>query len=153
MEQRLTLADLQQKVGQHLGTSDWILVDQARINAFADCTDDHQWIHVDEARAAKESPYGQTIAHGFLTLSLLSPIHMHANHIPIEAKQVINYGLDRVRFMNAVKSGQRIRGHVKLVEVKSRGRGMHFIKTENTIEIEGEKKPALTADLIVLIIT
>jgi acyl dehydratase len=151
MDNRLTLAELADKVGEELGTSEWIVVDQERINAFAACTDDHQWIHVDEERARRESPYGATIAHGFLTLSLLSPIHMQSNHIPVEARQVINYGLDRVRFMNAVKAGQRIRGHVRLAECKSRGRGMYFIRTENTIEIENEKKPALTAELIVLI--
>ncbi len=150
-QQKLSIQQLTTLQGQEIGLSKWFLVDQKRIDAFAQCTDDHQWIHTDPIRCQQQSPYKTTIAHGFLTLSLLSPMHLTASYIPVEAKSVINYGLDAVRFMNPVKSGSRIRGRIKLIEVKARGRNMYFIKTHNNIEIEGEKKAALTAELITLI--
>lgn len=152
-KQQLSVEDLSKLEGKEIGISEWFLVDQKRIDAFAECTNDHQWIHIDPERCAKESPYQTTISHGFLTLSLLSPMHLTASYIPVEAKSVINYGLDAIRFMSPVKTGSKVRGRIKLIEVKARGRNMYFIKTHNTIEIEGEKKAALTAELIMLITT
>ena len=150
-QEKLSVEELAKLEGQEIGLSEWFLIDQNRINAFAECTNDHQWIHVNPDRCEKESPYEKTISHGFLTLSLLSPMHLTASYIPVEAKSVINYGLDAIRFMSPVKSGSRVRGRIKLIELKARGRNMYFIKTHNTIEIEGEKKAALTAELITLI--
>ncbi len=150
-QKNMTIAELAKKVGEEVGISEWFTLDQNRINAFAECTDDHQWLHIDAARCENESPYGTTIAHGFLTLSLLSPMHLNASYIPVEAKSVINYGLDSIRFMSPVKNGSKVRGRIKLIELKPRGRKMYFIKTHNTIEIKDEKKAALTADLITLI--
>src|SRR5262245_16784265 len=95
----------QQSVGREVGVSDWLTIDQDRINAFADCTDDHQWIHVDTERARRESPFGSTIAHGYLILSLLAPFHINTGVFPAETKQVINYGLDKVRFIAPVRAG------------------------------------------------
>jgi acyl dehydratase len=150
-KQQISIEELTQKSGEIIGVSEWFSIDQSRINDFGSCTDDHQWIHVDPARCETESPYKTTIAHGFLSLSLLSPIHLNASYMPIGTKQVINYGLDAIRFISPVKCGARVRGHIQLLEVKPRGRTRYFIKTLNTIEIENEKKPALTAELITLI--
>ena len=150
-KQQITIEELSEKTGEIIGVSEWFVIDQNRINDFGSCTDDHQWLHLDPEKCATESPYKTTIAHGFLSLSLLSPIHLNASYMPIGTKQVINYGLDAIRFLSPVKSGARVRGHIKLLEVKPRGRTRYFIKTLNTIEIENEQKPALTAELITLI--
>jgi acyl dehydratase len=133
------------------GLSDWVTVDQTMIDAFASATDDHQFIHVDPERAAAESPFGGTIAHGFLTLSLLST--MNYNCLPKVREQTlgINYGFDRVRFMTPVKSGARVRGRFLLAEARFRGAGMLMTTYDVTIEIENEKKPALTAKWITII--
>jgi len=132
------------KIGQKLGTSDWLLVDQAKINAFAECTGDHQWIHVDEEKAAA-GPFGGTIAHGYLTLSLI-PVLSEAvwrTGLPITA--ALNYGSDKLRFLTPVRAGKRIRNHITLLNVEDKGPGRVLFYTENTIEIEGEDKPALVA--------
>ncbi len=146
-----TLDTLDQFIGHELGTSGWITVDQARINAFADCTEDHQWIHTDPERAAA-TPGGTTIAHGFLTLSLLPALRNEIGVVPDGVARVLNYGLDRVRFLASVKSGARVRARVHLTEVAPKGEGRLLLKTENTIEIEGEAKPALIADTLALLI-
>ena len=112
MKRFATLAELQSLVGQELGTSEWITVDQQRINLFADATGDHQWIHIDVERA-KAGPFGTTVAHGFLTLSLLPEMSASAFDID-ESKMGVNYGLNRVRFMSPVPAGSRLRGHFKL---------------------------------------
>jgi acyl dehydratase len=144
MVKEISLADIRGLVGTETGLSDWIVVDQTMINAFADATHDHQFIHVDPARAA-ESPFGGTIAHGFLTLSLLSA--MNYNCLPKVREQTmgINYGFDAVRFVAPVKSGARIRGRFILAEARFRGGGMLMTTYDVTIEIENERKPALTA--------
>ncbi len=144
MVKEISLADIRGLVGTETGLSDWIVVDQTMINAFADATHDHQFIHVDPARAA-ESPFGGTIAHGFLTLSLLSA--MNYNCLPKVREQTmgINYGFDAVRFVAPVKSGARIRGRFILAEARFRGGGMLMTSYDVTIEIENERKPALTA--------
>ncbi|PIP80675.1 MAG: nodulation protein NodN [Gammaproteobacteria bacterium CG22_combo_CG10-13_8_21_14_all_40_8] len=147
-----TVEELTQLVGQKIAQSDWMLLDQERIQEFGHCTDDQQWIHMDPERAKIESPFGGTIAHGFLTLSLLSPIHLKADYLPTEATQIINYGLDKVRFMTPVQSGKRVRGTVELLEFRPRARNRYMITTHNSIEIEGEKRPALTAELTMILV-
>jgi len=138
-------AELGTHVGQEIGTSSWITVDQRRIDEFAHCTADHQWIHVDVDRAARESPFGGTVAHGFLTLSLLAPTAFEILLSRLQAKQAVNYGLEKVRFLAPVRAGKRVRNHVKVVAVEDKGNGRVLLTTENTIEIEGEDKPALVA--------
>jgi acyl dehydratase len=136
-------------VGTEVGVSDWILVDQAKIDAFAEVTGDHQFIHVNP-ELAKQTPFGTTIAHGYLTLSL-SPV-MAYGVIPglIGTKMGVNYGLNKVRFMAPVKSGSRVRGRFMLVDVTQRPDGGWQTTTNLTVEIEGETKPALAAEWITL---
>jgi acyl dehydratase len=138
-------------VGQELGLSGWITVDQDRINAFAACTGDHQWIHVDVERAKRESPSGSTIAHGYLTLSLLAALSYELGVKPDDATMSINYGLDRVRFLNPVKAGQRVRLRSVLAAVEDRGPGRYLVRTSNTVEIEGARRPAMIAETLVLL--
>lgn len=151
MVMEISLSDVRELVGTETGLSDWILVDQKMIDAFAKATGDHQFIHVDPVRAAAESPFGGTIAHGFLTLSLLST--MNYNCLPKVREQTmgINYGFDKVRFMSPVKSGTRIRGHFVLSDARFRGAGMLMTTYDVSIEIENEKKPALTTRWITII--
>ena len=136
------LQDLQPLVGQAIGTSDWVLVDQARIDAFAQATGDHQWIHVDPVRAAA-SPFGGTVAHGFLTLSLLPEFGQNAFEID-DVVMGINYGLDRVRFPSPVHSGSRLRGHFVLQAWQPLEGGAQ-LAVEVTVEIEGQAKPPCVA--------
>jgi acyl dehydratase len=145
-----TLATLSDFVGRELGVSDWLTVDQARIDAFAECTGDRQWIHVDPERA-REGPFGTTIAHGFLTLSVLPVLREQIGVAPDGVAQVLNYGADRVRFLTPVKAGARIRVRVTLVSVEPKGPGRTLVKTENTVEIDGEDRPALIADTLALL--
>ena len=133
------LAELQPLVGQEIGVSDWIGIDQARIDRFADATGDHQWIHVDPARAAA-GPFGATIAHGFLTLSLLPAMGMAAFAID-GLRMSVNYGLDRVRFPAPVRAGSRLRGRFVLREYQPIEGGAQLV-VECTMEIEGGAKPA-----------
>ena len=146
-----TLSTLNQFVGQELGVSQWVTIDQERVNQFADCTGDHQWIHVDVERAKRESPFGAPVAHGYLTLSMLASEEMGVNSVPPGVPQVINYGLDRVRFMTPVKVGSRIRNRVVLMSVEQQSKGRTLLKTQNTVEIEGEKKPAMIAESLTLL--
>ena len=141
----ISLADVPELVGQELGISDWITVDQTMIDLFADATHDHQFIHVDPGRAAAETPFGGTIAHGFLTLSLLSAMNFDAVPKIREQTMGINYGFDKIRFMSPVKCGARVRGRFVLAECRFRGAGMLMNTYDVTVEIESEKKPALTA--------
>ena len=147
------VSTLGQFVGQELGVSDWLTVDQERINEFADCTDDQQWIHVDVERAKRESPLGSTIAHGYLTLSLLVTMLNGLNVVPEGVSHVLNYGLDRVRFIAPVKAGARIRDRVVLMAVEAQGKGRLLLTFQNTVEIEDEKKPALMAETLALLLT
>ena len=146
-----SLSTLGHFVGQELGVSDWVTVDQARINQFAEQTGDHQWIHVDVERARRESPFGSTIAHGNLTLSLAAACQMQIGVIPAGVAEALNYGLDRARFLAPVKAGARIRDRVVLLDVERKD-GNLLLKTRNTIEIEGEPKPALIADTLSLLV-
>ena len=147
----LSLDTIQQSVGKELGVSNWLTIDQERINQFADCTGDHQWIHVDVERAQRESPFGTTIAHGYLTLSLLASSKMKVDVAFTGISRALNYGLDRVRFMSPVKVGSRIRKRIELLSAEPQKNGCVLLKYRNTIEIEGESKPAMVAETLVLL--
>jgi acyl dehydratase len=148
----LTLAGLNERVGGELGISDWVTIDQGRIDAFALCTGDHQWIHVDEERAKRESPFRGTVAHGYLTLSMIAPLAMQVGVIPKDAASGLNYGIDKVRFLAPVPAGTRIRLRVVLAGVEPREGGQVIMKTQNTLEVEGSEKPALIAETVALLI-
>ena len=141
-----------QHVGEEDGVSDWMVVDQDRINKFADATDDHQFIHVDP-EAAAQTPFGSTIAHGFLTLSLTIPMLMESMIAPDRMVMVINYGTDKVRFVEPVKVNSRIRGRTRLADVTEKGPGRYLVKNEITVEIEGADKPALIVEALTLFVT
>jgi acyl dehydratase len=143
----VNLADIGGLVGQEVAISDWLVVTQDRINAFADATGDHQWIHVDSQRARAETPFGATIAHGFLTLSLLSALMRDAVTVS-GPRMTLNYGLNRVRFVSPVPSGSRIRARVALATVDDMGDSIQAIWSV-TIEREGGDKPAVVAEWIV----
>ena len=151
MREVATPEALKALIGQELGVGDWLEVTQEMIDRFADATQDHQFIHTDPVRAAAETLFGGTIAHGFLTLSLLSA--MNYDCVPRIAEQTmgINYGFDKVRFMTPVKSGARVRGRFVLAEARFRGAGMVTLRYDVSVEIEDEQKPALTADWITII--
>jgi len=138
-------------VGTEVGVSSWHLVDQRRIDAFADITEDHQFIHVDPERAIRETPFGSTVAHGFLTVSLLSVFSYEALPKISGATRGVNYGFDKLRFVSPVRAGSRLRGRFTLMEAKLRGPEELISRTSVSVEIEGEAKPALVADWIGLI--
>jgi len=138
------LTDIKNRIGEEVGVSDWITVGQDRIHAFADATEDRQFIHIDPAAAA-QTPFGGTIAHGFLTLSLLSRMATDATLIPEGVRMAVNYGLDRVRFLAPVRSGKRVRGRFILDAIEEKASGQVLLRHIVTVEIEGEEKPALTA--------
>jgi len=148
-----SIATISQYVGQELGVSEWVTITQERINDFADFTGDHQWIHVDVERAKRESLFGTTIAHGYLTLSLAAALSMELGIIPAGVSEALNYGLDKVRFLAPVKSGSRVRDRVVLLAGEPQSKGRILLKFRNTIEIEGEAKPALIADALSLLVT
>ena len=146
-----SMANLPAFAGREIGVSGWVTVDQHRIDAFADCTGDRQWIHVDVERARRESPFGGTIAHGYLTLAMLAPMQYEIGVLPADARQAINMGLDKLRFLSPVKAGAHIRMHAMLLEVEDRGKGRLLLRTQNTMDIEGEEKPALTVEVLALV--
>jgi len=139
-----TLDEIRARIGEEVGASSWLTVDQARIDAFADATEDHQFIHVDSAAAAAAG-FGGTIAHGFLSLSLLSRMAAEAMLVPDGLKMAVNYGLDRVRFLAPVKSGSQVRGRFVLDSIDEKAPGQILLRHTVTVDIEGESKPALTA--------
>lgn len=151
MPVEISLSEIPGLVGEEIGLSSWITVDQTMIDAFAGATNDHQFIHVDPARAAAETSFGGTIAHGFLTLSLLSAMNYDCLPKIREQTMGINYGFDKIRFMSPVRCGKRIRGHFVLSDARFRGAGMVMTTYDVSIEIEGEKKPALTATWITIV--
>lgn len=148
----VTTDDLKQMIGAELGTSDWFQIDQDRIDAFADTTVDHQYIHVDPGRAA-ETPFGTTIAHGFLTLSLLIPLLSEILTGPEGTVMAINYGTNKVRFLEPVTVGSRVRASAILAEVADKGSGRWLVQTDVTVEIEGKAKPALVAEMLTMFFT
>ena len=144
--------ELTSMVGDELGTSEWFTIDQDRIDQFADVTVDHQYIHVDEDRAS-QTPLGGTIAHGFLTLSLVTHLTSQIGVTPENTVMVFNYGLDRLRFINPVRAGSRVRAHTTLMDVTEKQPGQLLIKTGVTVEIDGEEKPALVAESLMMAVT
>jgi len=147
-----SMTTIENFVGRELGVSDWVVVDQARIDAFAQCTGDTQWIHVDVERAKRESPFGGTIAHGYLTLSLVASLAMEVGVIPKDASAGLNYGVDKVRFMTPVKAGARVRNRVTLAAVEKKGGGRVIVKMMNELQIDGEDKPALIAETLAMLV-
>lgn len=150
MKESLSLETMDRLVGQELGVSNWVQLDQERISEFAHCTGDDQWIHVDVERSARESPFRSTIAHGYLTLALVGPASLEVWIRPADIATALNYGIDRVRFLAPVPSGARVRNRVRLIAVEYKPDDRVLITTENTIEIEGKDKPALIANTLVM---
>ena len=152
MSNEVTLEELQAYEGRELSPSDWFEIKQERIDQFADCTDDHQYIHVDPERM-KDSPFGCTIGHGFLTLSLLSG-HGSSDWPRLRNSVMsLNYGLDRVRFIHPVKVNSRVRFRTKILSVTEKSPGRVLIKAEKTMEIDGEEKPAMIAETLGMQVT
>ncbi|MEJ2292666.1 MAG: MaoC family dehydratase [Deinococcales bacterium] len=147
----MTFAGYRDAAGRELGASPWMPIDQDRIDAFAACTDDRQWIHVDRERA-KAGPFGGTIAHGYLTLSLLVPMLASLGAFPDDGTTVVNYGLDRLRFVTPVPSGSRVRLRAVVSDVRPKGDGRLLVSFECTVEIEGLEGPALIAQVLHLLV-
>jgi len=149
MFEMVPVEKLKTMVGQDNGTSDWVLIDQERVNRFADATDDHQWIHVD-VEQAKQGPFGGTIAHGFLILSLTPLFSSSGKYLPEGMKMVLNYGLNKVRFIAPVPVGSRIRSKMVISGVEEKDPGRLLVTTTHTIEIEGQEKPACIAETLAM---
>lgn len=147
----ITLEAYQAMVGREIGVSSWHLIDQPRIDTYAGVIEDHQFIHVDPERAKKETAFGTTIAHGFLTMSMLSVMSYEVMPAIAGTTMGVNYGFDKLRFISPVRSGKRVRGRFGLAEAKLRKAGELQSRTNVTVEIEGEDKPALVADWLGLI--
>ena len=147
----MTLDDLRRAIGTTVGPTPWLAIEQERIDAFAEATGDRQWIHVDRERAAA-GPFGGTIAHGYLTLSLIAPAHFDLAAFPAAGVTVVNYGLDKVRFVSPVRSGARVRTRIELLELADRRGGRHLLRTRSTVEIEDGETPALTAEVLFLLV-
>jgi acyl dehydratase len=146
----LTLANLQEHLHKEVGLSDWLTIEQERIDRFAECTGDFQWIHVDPVRA-KDGPYGTTVAHGFLTLSLIPIMAAPIWASPSGITASFNYGLNRVRFAAPVRCGDRIRDRVTLTQIDDKGGGRVLLTMDHTVEIDGQEKPALIATTLVMV--
>ena len=149
---RLVLLDRLKELLGRERVSDWFQIDQDRVDAFADCTGDHQWIHVNP-ELAKDGPYGTTIAHGNLTLSLTLWLTTGREVMPVGSKMCLNYGYNKVRFLSPVKVGSRIRSHAVVKQVEDKGEGRILVTTEYTVEVEGEKKSALVAENLSMFLT
>ena len=145
-----TIDDMKREVGKEIGVSDWVLVEQDRINKFAEATGDHQWIHVDVERAKKEMPNGKTIAHGYLTLSLLPMLTAQIGKVK-KVSRGINYGSNKVRFTNMVPAGSKVRARQKLLAADPVGGGGTRFTNEVTIEIDGQEKPACIAEVMSIV--
>ena len=147
IKSNISIEDFKNSAGTELGPSDWLLIDQERINRFADATDDYQFIHVDPEKAA-ETTFGSTIAHGFLSLSVLP--HLLAQIMPIPNGLVmgINYGTDKVRFSQPVHVDSRVRARARIEKVNARSGGQYMVKTRVTLEIENRRRPAVVADIL-----
>src|SRR5262245_16706671 len=147
-----SMATAPQFVGRELGASGWVAVDQERIDRFAACTGDRQWIHVDVERARRESPFGGPVAHGYLSLSLVAAMVMELGVIPPDAATGLNYGLEKVRFIAPVKADARVRMCASLVSAVPQDGGRMLLKLQCTLQIEGEAKPALIAEILCILI-
>ena len=150
MIRRLNLRRLKAMLGHDVGLSDWLVITQERIDAFADCTEDRQWIHVDPDRAGR-SPLGGTVAHGFLLLSLVPFFNFKSEIFSGRVRMAVNYGLNRVRFPNFVRAGSRVRNRAVLKALEKRGFRKVLVTVENTVEIEGQDKPAMVAEVLALV--
>ena len=149
IKSNISIEDFKSSAGSELGPSDWLLIDQERINRFADATDDHQFIHVDPQKAAA-TPFGSTIAHGFLSLSILPHLLSQIMPIPDGIVMGINYGTDRVRFSLPVHVNSRVRARAIIEKVNARSGGQFMVKTRVTLEIENRRRPAVIADILSL---
>ncbi|MFT6463506.1 MAG: acyl dehydratase [Halopseudomonas sp.] len=153
MENAMTAAvpasELKSFIGKDMGHSEWMTIDQERVNQFAECTGDHQFIHLDEEKA-KQTPFGGTIAHGFLSLSLLPVLSAGLLVRPEGLKMAVNYGMDSLRFIQPVRVGSRVRLHVSVVDVTEKNPGQWLVKAKSTLEIEGTEKPAFIAEGLTL---
>ena len=149
MFELVSIEKLKTMVGQDNGTTDWVLIDQDRVNRFADATNDHNWIHVDVEQAQK-GPFGGTIAHGFLILSLTPLFNYSAKYFPEGIKMFLNYGLNKVRFITPVLVGSRVRSKMTISGVEEKGPGRLLMTITHTIEIEGQDKPACTAEQVTM---
>lgn len=152
MTKPLLLAGLPDLVGTELGVSPWLDCTQGRIQAFAECTEDRQWIHVDVERARAESPFGGTVAHGMLLLSLLPHWTYQVQALPEDTAAVLNYGFDKVRFLAPVPASSRLRARVKLLAAIPKGAGRFLVTLEHTVEIDNGTKPALIAEMLVMLL-
>ena len=150
MKPGLTFEGMRAMIGQEVGVSDWLTVTQQMIDQFAECTGDRQWIHTDVERTKKESPFRMPIAHGYLTLSLLTAFAVEIGLLPENTQAAFNHGLDEVRFLAPVRVGSRVRMRTVLLSMDDKGPGQYLVKTLNTIEIEGDQRPALTAEALVM---
>ena len=149
---QISFANIDEYIGSEIGISEWLAIDQARVDMFADATGDHQWIHVDVERAKRESPFRAPVAHGYLSLALVAALSMQAGAIPADAAAAMNYGLDKVRFLAPVPVGSRVRLRVSLLGVERKNAGQLVMKTHNILEIEGSEKPALVAETLAFIV-
>lgn len=147
-----SFADMEMLAGTDLGVSGWIEVDQTMIDLFAECTGDRQWIHVDIDRARRESPFGAPVAHGYLTLSLIPVMAYDIGAAPEGVAASVNYGLDKVRFLTPVKVGARVRLHSHLLSFEHRAPGQYLMKLRQTIDIEGNDRPALIAETLTMLV-
>ncbi len=147
MVETIAVSQLPELVGKEYEPTDWLEITQERVNQFADATNDHQFIHVDVEKAS-QTPLGGTIAHGYLTLSLLSYFGMQSGVMPEGMAMVVNYGSDKVRYLTPVRVGSRVRAHMKIIDVTEKNPGQWLIKTGVSIEIEGVEKPALVAEIL-----
>jgi acyl dehydratase len=148
----LPIDQIKARIGKELGVSDWLKIEQKRINDFADCTGDHQWIHVNEEMAA-QGPFGKTIAHGYLTVSLLPSFSSDISIVPEGTRMAINYGMNKLRFVNPVPVGSKIRDRMSLTNIEEKGGGRFLVTTTHTIEIEGADKPACIAETLTMFFT
>lgn len=149
IKSNISINDFKNSAGTELGPSDWLLIDQERINRFADATDDYQFIHVDPEKAA-DTPFGGTIAHGFLSLSILPHLLVQIIPIPDGIVMGINYGTDKVRFSQPIKVNTRVRARARIERVSARSGGQFMVKTRATLEIENRQRPAVVADMLSL---
>lgn len=147
----VSLDEFASSAGRELDPSDWLLIDQARVNQFAAATNDHQFIHIDPAKAA-QTPFGGTIAHGFLTLSLLSFLNAQNLILPKGVVMGINYGSNKVRYLQAVKVGERVRSRQKLLTISEKKEGQWMVRSSVQVEIENKEKPAMIAEILSLYI-
>lgn len=152
MPRIFSLEELSSLVGREIGSSPWLRIDQERINRFADCTDDHQWIHVDPRKAAA-GPYGRTVAHGFLLLALIPALSQGVYSLPDEVVTTINYGINRTRFLQPVPVGSEIRDTLRLKALTDKGDGKILLTIEHTLHIRGEDKPACIVEMLRLLMT